>query len=260
MVYIPIIMKTDQEKIKHDYIMQNLLRGFGKPIETFVISSFCLDIRLQNIKPIFQYAIQKAHGNSSYLYDLYYPKLNAIVEVDEEHHETSREEDSLKETYAISKLSGLHFFRIRFHESHSSVIDQIEQVKLKLLEVVAEKGIEDIKWVENQFDAEMAIQEYSKTLIISISRNKSITSLLDFPLQIPERITSIRDLTLVYLTGNTGTVAGVYTVQPEDWLGKGTGNLKHTGAKNPQHSILQSGSTFYRKSTNILYSKDLNLR
>lgn len=250
-------MRTDQEKIKHDYLIQNLKRGFGKPMETFVISSFCLDIRLRNLKPIFQHPIRKDGLESAYLYDLYYPDLKVIVEVDEDHHEGTKTEDEKKESHARTMIPGLHFFRIRFHESHASLIDQIENTKSKILCIAKEIGEDKVRWVENQFNVEDTISSLSKTVVVSISRNKSFGSLCDFPLQIPEKYTQVPDLNIIYLTGNTGTVAGAFLVQPADWRDRGSGNLRHNGTPNPEHPILQSGSTFYRRNNNILYSADL---
>jgi very-short-patch-repair endonuclease len=244
------------ERIKHSHIVDSLNKGIGKKKETFVLSSFCLDPRLRELKPFFQYPVKKPNSDAHYFYDLYYQSINVMIEVDEEHHENSKEEDKTKEEYAVKQL-GVVFFRIKFHESHAALIDQVEAVKNQILRIIAQHDFENIKWNVSLFDPENAIKSHRRTVIISVSRKRKVEDLTMMSLQIPLEIQRVRDVNLIYLTGDTGTVAGAYIVQPEHWIRIDQGNVRHDGTQIFDHPMLLSGDTFYRKSQNILFSDDL---
>jgi hypothetical protein len=250
------IMRSKQDILKHDYLVNNFERGEGKTKETMVLASFCLDIRLKAFEPKFQFPLRKAPPyESDYLYDLYYPALNSIVEVDEEHHEHSKDEDIEKERWAASCLK-CDFYRIKFHIDHGNLIDQIENVKVKLLEKAKSKSC--LEWVINQFDAEQVIQEYAKTLFVFVSDGRKFEDLPKFPLQISHSLRKVPDLNVIYFTGGTKTVAQAFKVPEYDHWADVNGSLIHKGIRNSEHPILVSGHTLYNKNENILWSPDLN--
>jgi len=244
-------MKTTTESLKLDFISQKLAEGSFKIKETMVLSSFCMDHRLQDIEPIFQHREVNAKTNSVYYFDLYYPHINTFIEVDEEHHETnsSKKRDEPKEYYAKEVLKA-DLFKIRFHDNHGEMLKQIEEAKLAIL---AKKNPKI--WVPRQFDAESAIQTHPRTILVSISKHNK-TAVLDFPLQLTPEIMQVQDLNVVYMQGKYGAVTEAYITQPHHWSME-NGNSRHQGIPNPINSLLQSGSTLYNKSQNILYSPDL---
>lgn len=243
--------KTSTELLKLNFITQKLGNGSFKIKETIVLSSFCMDHRLQDIEPVFQHPVIDDKTNSIYYFDLYYPWINTFIEVDEEHHETSqsRKIDEPKERYVRDALKA-ELFKIRFHDNHGDMLKQIEDAKLAILSKPNPKI-----WQPRQFNAEDAIKTHQRTILVSKSkRNK--TSTLDLPLQLSNEITQIPDLNVVYMEGKYGTVTEAYLTQPIHWF-REDGNARHNGVFNSGNSLLQSGSTFYNKTQNILYSPDI---
>lgn len=254
-------MGTKQEILKHNHIIKGLSNGIGKSRETMALSSFCFDFRLQNLKPIFQFAVQKAESKNPYYYDLYYPDINVFIEVDEDHHQEAgnQRDDIEKENYAKVIKPGCRFYRIRFHESYNGVIHQIEEVKLEILQVIQEVGEERTFWRAEQFDAEEALKGYEKTMIQSISRKKKFSDPREISLQITEDIRKLPWVDIIYVTGETGQAAYSYRVTTEQWRHDGKGQSFHNGTPNYEHPLLLSGSTFYREEQNLIWSPDLDV-
>jgi len=210
-----------------------------------ILSSFCFDYRLEDIEPIFQYPVNDLNNGNQYFFDLYYPGINTFIEVDEEHHETasSKRTDRAKERYVREELkAGL--FKIRFHQNHGNICKQIEDAKLAML---AKENT--YIWEPRLFDAVEAIKSHRKTILVSISKRNDMP-VLEFPLQLTKELIEVPDLNIVYMRGKSGTVSDSFITQPYHWT-------RHCGISNPGNSLLQSGSTLYNKSENILYSPDL---
>lgn len=245
-------MKTSKELLKINFITQQLANGDFKIKETIVLSSFCMDHRLQDIEPSFQHRVVNDKTNSVYYFDLCYPWTNTYIEVDEEHHEgsASKKRDELKERYVREELKA-DLFKIRYHDNHGDMLKQIEDAKLAIL------GKPNLKiWEPRQFKAEDAILTHPNTILVSISKtNKSKP--LDVPLQLTSEIMQLKDLNIVYMQGKYGTVTEAYIVQPHHWTTE-RGNSRHCGTRNMKNSLLQSGSTLYNKNESILYSPDIS--
>ena len=236
--------KNEQEILKLNYIISNLESGFLKTRETMVLSSFCFDHRLIDLEPKFQFRSDDSAMGNHYYYDLYYPLVKVIIEVDEDHHQKadSLRHDELKEQHAVNVL-GCKFFRIKFHESQRDVFSCIEEAKLELLGRERKGGPNSTKWFMNTFKPEEAIETCTKTIMVSISRHNRFSNLLDLPLQIPKEVHSIPDINVLYLTGSTAKSAVAFICQPGDWTLK-DGNTYHRGMINPHNPFLLSGDTF----------------
>lgn len=251
-------MRTQEDILKHNYIIEHLENAEFKTKELIILSALCFDSKLWNIKPVFQLPLKKDF-NSFYFFDLYYPALNLIIEVDEEHHETASEKqnDKLKELKAKDELD-CHFYRICYHEKYGNVGEQIEKVKERIFELVNQIGEEKTKWREHQFNPSDYLQQQEKTILVSVSPKNKVNPLNKMPLQIRKPILDIDELNIIYLTGHTGTVASVYKVTPNDWISNG-GNPYHNGKLDYENPIITSGSTFYKGTKNIQLSPDLEV-
>lgn len=252
-------MRTQEDILKHNYIIENLENAATKIKELIVLSAFCFDTKLWNLKPVFQLPL-KNDLNTVYYYDLYYPAIKLMIEVDEEHHETASEKrnDALKEEKAKSEL-GCHFFRICYHEKHGNVGEQIEKVKQKIFDLIEEHGVENTKWKEHQFNPKEYLEQHERTIFVSVSPKNKVNPLNEMPLQLQKQILDVDNLNIVYLTGRTGTVASVYKVRTTDWVENG-GNPYHYGTLDYDNPIIASGSTFYRETRNIQLSPDLEAK
>jgi very-short-patch-repair endonuclease len=250
-------MRTNQEEIKHNYLVERIEKGDFKLKETIVVSSLCFDFRLKNIKPLFQYSILKENGIGFYFYDLYYEQINVVVEINEEYHESASQKllDKEKEDWAKTKLN-CEYLKICFHQQYGTIAGQIEAVVTKILAEISKVGVEKTFWHENQFNPFDYIKEQTKTIIVSVSEKNKIDNLNELPLQIKRDFAKIDNLTIIYLTGRTSSVATVYHVSAADWI-VNNNSLFHTGKMDLTNSIIKSGSTFYNENKNIIFSPDL---
>jgi hypothetical protein len=252
--------KRDKEEIiKHNYLIEHISKGEFKIKETIAISSICFDHRLKDLKPIFQKYVTKENGTDKYYYDLYFEKINLIVEINEEHHEDASEieEDLIKMNWAIEKLK-CEYEYIHYDEKYGNLHDQLETLKLKMLKLIEKIGVQNTRWVENSINPFEYIQTQKRTIMVRVSESYEFKDLRQFPLQLNRKLLELDgDITVIYLTGGTGTIATPYKVNKNEWQPSST-NLIHSGRLDTGNTIVTSGSTFYSESKNTLLSPDLN--
>ncbi|WP_132941847.1 endonuclease domain-containing protein [Vibrio crassostreae] len=104
-------MATEIEK----YIHQNT-KTSHKRWESIVM--YALHFALKDVQLRSQYKI------GPYLVDGYFPDLNLVVEIDEEHHDSQIEDDRIREAY-IQKELGCEFYRIDVKEPVYEQVDQL---------------------------------------------------------------------------------------------------------------------------------------
>ena len=153
------------ENWKYDHLVRQIQRTAFKPHESFIIGSLLHDEKLIDILPLTQFYVKRKDGKYA-LIDLYYPQLNLAIEIDEPAHNKNLQNDSIRQR-AVEEYLNCNFFRISI--SKGEVLNQIQELKSKILELKKSKSDNWISWAQPERSSLLDLKsELKNTLFIKI--------------------------------------------------------------------------------------------
>lgn len=130
------------EKLNH--ILRQLSKTNKKNLENYVITRIWHKLDDLEIKFITQQYVKRTNGSYA-LTDMYFPQFNLHVEVDEKHHKSNYNEDSIRERDIISQ-SGHEIIRIDVDCSIELVNTQVDSLVNRIKNLKSASGHLFIKW------------------------------------------------------------------------------------------------------------------
>src|SRR5690606_23199633 len=100
-----------------EYNLRQLRRSYKKKYENYVVSRIFHSVnRFEDVQMVTQQYVKRPEGFA--LTDLYFPQFKLHVEVDELHHEATKNiiEDNYRELDIINATEGHRFRRIKINE------------------------------------------------------------------------------------------------------------------------------------------------
>ena len=142
---------------KKEYIVNQLRRTFNKKYENYCITRIYHLLNRLDIKIVTQQLFKRDNGKIA-LADLYFPQINLIVEIDEGHHLTNKEEDR-RRTEEIIKNKVQAFEEVIYYDLEIERIDVTKDIDYinnrvgEVIELVRERinkmGSKFEPWNEN---------------------------------------------------------------------------------------------------------------
>ncbi|WP_316807380.1 AbaSI family restriction endonuclease [Pedobacter agri] len=238
-------MKT----FKHEYLLQQVNKLKSKKHEIAIVTPLLYDSDLQIVQPYAQYPVK------NYYIDLYYPKLNLAIEVDEPHHSRQIGSD-LERQLEIEKTLNCEFIRVCTENTYDyfETINAIKEVILSKVQILTSKN-QFTPWSPVFFDMQTAQKDWPNSIFYKIREQEKIPSseLFRKPLQISADKLSKADY-LVGIYGNT--VTDVFNANEKDWVSTKTGH-RNVGKTLPQHPMILSGTTIWNVTSNKVYGNNL---
>lgn len=137
---------------KDEFILRQLSRTKRKKYEQYVVTKIIHLIDNHDVKFITQQYVTRPSGRA--LTDLYFPQLGLHVEVDEAHHLSNKEADSMREA-DIVEATGHKFLRVDAALSLEAIDKQIVEIVNEIKSQLTRKNIEP--W---DLEYEMSTEKY----------------------------------------------------------------------------------------------------
>jgi very-short-patch-repair endonuclease len=251
----------EMSKEKTEYLLAQIRRmGFGekkmKIYEIALLTPVLLDSDLNDLMPCTQHRVD--YDNGHHLIDLYYPSLNAAIEIDEPYHEAQKEVDMGREA-KIKGIENCTFKRIQISEDFN-----IYEVSKVLKKYIIEKRAENKKngtfkeWVIIKHTMEQVQNDYLNAIFFKVPKEPSGNSIepTRVPIQISAEKRREANLFVAY-SGNV--VTNVYTITPDIWEPYPDNNLGfyQQGQEIPNHPLLSSGMTTQWTTSNRMFGNNL---
>jgi hypothetical protein len=230
-------------KVKEQHIVKQIDSFKNKAHQIAILTALLMDTDTWVARPLAEENFTCA--NKTYRFDLFYPDLKWVVEIDEWQHLTDEQKELDKAQDEATKKLGIETTRIDISSVGFSYIDSVKKLKDKLFEKI-KNTVNFNEWDGSYYDVNDALRDHSNLIFVSKGSKGDL-----FPsFKLKKDYHSIKNLTVVVLEpsenafkqSNLKTVNGVYNLTWLNPTSAESGFVNWSG-DSIYHSIVKSGDT-----------------
>lgn len=236
---------------KYDHLVSQIHRTAYKPHESFIIGSLLHDKRLEDLLPLTQHYVKRI-DNKYALIDLFFPQINLAVEIDEPHHDKYAHHDNARQTDIEQNLK-CNFFRISI--SNGNILDQIEKLKEKIVELIKTHKNSWKAWEQPKTQSIFQMKnEYKNTLFVKIKGFIKPEDLMGQQTGYWRIAQNKRDKIKTVVVVHDSVISRIFTLN--NWRPVGD-KVGYDGTENTQSNLLGTIVTDWKTQQTITYSNDV---